>query len=251
MKRIATFILCCLAWLAHAQVGVLDRNERKFFVQDEKMGSLNSTIEVAANGDTVLVSEYEDINTNNQGRIKIFKKYKGTPFLRNGWYIGNLHYTGYKSTRGNMAFNLMNGVVYFAVDKKTPAIEAKPDAFDIEGIYLTKLDSTLRGAAHGYYQLIHNAQPRIYKKYFCEYRPKLQVQATGYDINGRDDYEGEFVKSAQYYILQNRRLTPINGTKKSRKVLEEAQPVLAKIAQEQKLNLREQKEVEKLLSYLK
>jgi hypothetical protein len=241
--------------IAQGQSGQIDkseeRRERRFFVPDQKIASQKSDIQIQENGDTVLVSYFEDINSANLGRVAVSKVYKGTPFLNNGWYIGNLHYKGYNSTRGTMAYNLHSGLLYFAITDKEPAIEAQPNAFDMQNMHFERLDKQYKNAGKAYYQPIKTKENlSIFKRYQCELRPKLQVQATGYDQIKLDAYEGEFIKSATYWWASGNKLILINGHKKNLNKLQKIAPTVAQILKQQTLKLNDQSGVEQLLRQL-
>lgn len=253
-KRISIIILFLIQHLyAIAQEVSGASRERRYFMPEDKIASTNSSIEIRANGDTVLISEYENVNNQNLGRVKLTKLYKGTPLLNNNWYLGTVMYKNAKPTRGTIAYNLLTSKVLFMVSAGQPAVEIKPDAFEINGCTFINLEDQFKKNAVGYFEKINEKEPFIFKKYSVYYVPTkvAQIQQSGYDVIGNNEFEGEYKKELLYFLGIDNHLLPIVSNKSLLRKAGVYKSKFQKILEEYNLELNKPADVEKFINQLR
>lgn len=227
---------------------ITEQKDKRYFIPEERLTSTNSTIEIRPNGDTVLISEFDDVNIQNAGRIKLQKLYKGTPFFKNNWYLGQVFYDNSKPTRGTLAYNVQTGKVLFMVDEKKSAIEIKPDGFQIQNHLFQKLSKNYKHHTTEYFEKLNTSKPTIYKKYTAYYLPtKSEIQKSGYDQATVSEFEGEFKKESFYYIDIDNTLVLINANRRFLKRLNNYRQAVENVIKTQNLDLTKPKHIELLV----
>lgn len=169
------------------------------------------------NGDTTFQAYYiaKDVVSNTHQEFT--KTYKGTPFFKNGWYKGRVKTQNEQGIEFLMAYNVQKNEVYVVEDIKKDAIVLKPESFTIAGHHFSKFNNA-------YYEVIYISKNPVLKEHVCVLTGKATTEKTGYEVSGGvGEYEGEFVKSAKYFILKedepiqlprNRNLLNLFGEKK-------------------------------------
>lgn len=207
----------------------------------------DSKIEVAKNGDTVLVSKYVMQNVNNYSRQYFEKTYKGTPFFKNAWQSGILYFADGSTINGTIAYNLVNELVYYSLGNLADASEAKPIGFTIGNITLKKLDPNYETRLSSYLETIF-MDPRValFRQYKCIYKPKITGDRLGYEASG-GDYEGNYEKSSSLYMGFQNQIIELKTTKGIFKQFGEYKTAMEQFAQTNNLNPKRQADTEKMV----
>jgi hypothetical protein len=200
MKTYLLFIFfLCLGFPSNSQ----DKSGYNYFVQDIKTPDNSTQIEINTKGDTVLVAYYKINNLISRSNQEFTKVYKGTPFFRNGWYKGVMRTDNGASLNFTMAYNIQKDEVYLVNDPTQEAKSIKPTEFEMEG-------HTFKQFKDRYYEFIYEGKSLIMKEYQCILQLNSSAQKTGYEPEGgASEYEGEFLKSAKYYLKNENKLKEI------------------------------------------
>lgn len=242
MKKL--FISICLIL---SLVKICFSQEKKpphnYNVQKVNTPASESNIEVAANGDTVLVSKYSyvDLSTNSS---QVFEKtYKGTPFFRNGWYAGTLYFEDGSTINGTLAYNLVNGVIYYSLGGTTDASEAKPIGFTLGENTFSKLNEKYNKAVAGYFELLFGG-PKLdlFRQYTCIYHGKITGEKTGYE-SGESNYEGSYDKASKLYLGYNNMVAELKTNNNIYKQFGEYRSAMEKFGKENKLNYKKESDI--------
>jgi len=175
--------------------GQITNNKYDYFLRKIQIaGSSDSKIVINKNnGDTTFQAYYNSRDVVNNTQHEFTKTYKGTPFFKNGWYKGKISTESGKEMEFLMAFNMQKNELYIVEDVKKDAIAIKPEAFTILEHHFSKF-------GNAYYEVVHISKNTLLKEYSCVLHSS-NTEKTGYDSSG--EYEGEFVKSSKYFILQD------------------------------------------------
>ncbi len=207
MKR--SVVILIVLWLA--TTGLMAQNDQTtYFIDRINVLSADSRIDVNAKGDTVLISEYMSRNVKNQSRQDLVKIYKGTPFFKNRWFMGEIRLKDGQVVKGNMAYNVVANVVYFSVSSQQEAVEIKPEEIILGGYRLTKQKDVFENARDFYYETIYNEKSVLFSQPVCRYVPKVSGPSTGYEATG-DNFEGYYEKSEKLYLGTGEELTLIRA----------------------------------------
>jgi hypothetical protein len=213
----------------------------------------DSRIEVASNGDTVLISKYSIQDVNSYSRQFVEKVYKGTPFHKNGWYPGTLYFEDTSDGKGTLAYNLINSIIYYSLGNKSESVEAKPIGFTINGQTFQKLDKKYLNANSGYFELIFGGKKvDLLRQYFCIYSAKITGERTGYEQEG-GNYEGEYIKMSKLFLGYDGNVVELKSNNNIYKQFGDYRNALEKFGKENKLNYKNEGDIIKLavqFSYL-
>lgn len=220
--------------------------QHTYAILNATSAAVDSRIEVATNGDTVLISKYVVQNTSNNTRQFFEKTYKGTPFFKNTWAQGDIYFADGSIVKGTLAYNLTNNIIYYSLGKISEAVEAKPEGFTIKDITFRKIDEKYENPISGYVETIFgSAKVDLFRQYNCIYHPKITGERTGYESNN-GDYEGEFHKSSKLYLGYNKNLLELKTNNGIYKQFGEYQKAIEKFGKENKLNPKKEEDVIKL-----
>jgi tetratricopeptide (TPR) repeat protein len=221
--------------------------QRVFVVDKLTSASTDSKIEVAPNGDTVLVSKFVYQDPKTYARQYTEKTYKGTPFFKNKWDKGVIYFKDGSTVEGMLAFNLVNNLVYYSVGDIKNAIEAKPEAFTACGITFMKLNKKYENQNSGYFETIFaNTKVDLFKQYACIYRPKITGDRLGYEPEG-GDYEGNFDKLSKFVMGYQNNLVELKTNNNIYKQFGDYRKAIELFAKEKKLNPRKESDVLKMV----
>lgn len=203
----------------------------------------DSRIEVAENGDTVLISKYSIQNSQNNSRLFSEKVYKGTPFFMNGWYPGVLYFDDGSVINGTLAFNLVNNLVYYSMGPNSDATESKPLAFTIREKTLAKLNSKYQNTMAGYFELIFGG-PKLdlFRQYYCNYHGKNTGEITGYESDA-SPYEGSYDKTSKLFMGWNNQVIELKTNNNIYKQFGEYRTAMEKFGKENKLNYKKEGDI--------
>ncbi len=212
-------------------------------VQKVNTPASESKIEVASNGDTVLVSKYSYVDVSTNSRQVSEKTYKGTPFFRNGWYAGTLYFEDGSTINGTLAYNLTNGVIYYSLGSSTEASEAKPIGFTLGENTFSKLNEKYNKAVSGYFELIFGG-PKLdlFRQYNCVYHGKNTGELTGYESGG-STYEGSYDKGSKLYLGWNNTVIELKTNNNIYKQFGEYRGAMEKFGKENKLNFKKENDM--------
>ncbi|MES2794582.1 MAG: hypothetical protein V4683_01385 [Bacteroidota bacterium] len=211
--------------------------------------ALDSRIEVASNGDTVLISKYSIQDVNTYSRQFVEKVYKGTPFFKNGWYPGLLYFEDNSDGNGTLAYNLINNIVYFSLGDKSEAVEAKPIGFTISGQTFQKLDKKYQNVNTGYFELIFgDKKVDLFRQYSCVYSAKITGERTGYEQEG-GNYEGEYIKMHKLFLGYNENVVELKSNSGIYKQFGDYRNAMEKFGKENKVNPKNEEGKIKLVVY--
>lgn len=209
--------------------------------------AIDSRIEVASNGDTVLVSKYEVQNNSNNTRQFFEKTYKGTPFFKNTWAPGDIYFADGSVVKGTMAYNLVNNVVYYSLGKISEAVEAKPVGFTIKDITFKKLDDTYENYLSGYFETVFgSSKVTLFKQYSCIYQPFITGDRTGYE-SSQNEYEGEYKKSDKLFLGYNKNIVELKTNNGIYRQFGEYSNAMEKFGKKNKLSPKKMDDVIKLV----
>jgi methionine-rich copper-binding protein CopC len=214
-----------------------------------QVGDALSTIEVMANGDTVLNTKVSTKNTITNN-IEITEKiYKGTPLYGNAWFsLSSIFLDGHQ-TKGNLAFDLVKNEVQFSPGDISKAIVIKPDSFIVNNVKFVKLKKKYAGAFNGFYQKIVDVNNlQIFKQYNANYRPAVMGQKTGYEM-ATNEYEGNFIKTTALFMALNENWTEVKPNKATFKNFGDQKEIVEKYAKEKDLNVKKESDLIEIVKY--
>lgn len=184
-------------------------DSKQYFVQNPKLSSSESRIEVRGNGDTVLVSIYKNSNLGQNSLTQLEFVYKGTPYFQNGWYQAKVKMTeNSKISNGLVAYDLVKNKVYFSIDSEKQAIEIDPYEFELNGHKFKKFSNQFVAAGNFYYEKLVEGETELFRQYSCNYSPTVSGDRTGYESSG-NEFEGNFEKKETYFINYNEKMQKV------------------------------------------
>lgn len=225
-----------------------DNKQISYFMDKVNVVSSDSRIEVDSRGDTVLVSEFLSRNVKNQSRQDFIKIYKGTPFFKNKWFMGQMRMKNGEMVKGTMALNLVGNVVYFSVGSTAESVEVKPDEIILGGVRLLKQKDVFDNAFDYYYETVYNEKSVILSQPICKYTPKVTGPNTGYEASG-DNFEGYFEKSEKLYFGTGDMLTLIRTNSRFYDLFGEHKKTIQEYVSGNKLSLKSKADVVKIVRY--
>ncbi len=243
MKALTTILLVTVSFYATAQVGIADRGQRTFNLNEQKIHSNSDVIKVNSKGDTVLVSSFQSNNLNQQVRTEIEKINLGTPFFKNGWYKGNLTFQGSEPVTGTMAYNLVDGKPYFSISPNTPAVATNPKTFEIEGTRFYNFGNEYLNASDSYYEVVNDGEPVLLKEHLARYVKHSVDQQNGYDVSRPEEYAGEFQKFNKYYFVIQKNMVLVKNNRAFFKDLGPYASKAKEISSAKKLDLRKESDI--------
>jgi hypothetical protein len=182
-------------------------------------------------------SELYDYRTNGQQNSHRTIAIKGSPFLFKNWQQGSIPYRNKRSLALPINYNILEDhvVVSFVDGEK----QVYPESFVINDLTFVRVKSQ-------YYQVLYAGTTKLLRRYTARLDP---VERNGYNENVQYDYE--YTKGDDL-ILQNAdgSLIPVKLNERSLLSKLSDQPEARNIVQEQKLNLRSEKDVIALLAKL-
>jgi hypothetical protein len=203
-----TFLLILFSLCWGLSSNSQEKNVYNYFVQVIKTPDSNTKIEINKKGDTVLVAYYNTQDLINRTNQEFVKVYKGTPFFKNGWYKGALLTDNGASLNFTMAYNVQKDEVYMVNNPTESAVSIKPIGFSMEG-------HTFRQFKDRYYESIYEGKSLILKEHQCLLQLNRPIQKTGYESEGgENEYEGEFIKSVKYYLINEGKFKEIPLSKR-------------------------------------
>lgn len=202
-----TLIILLFTLLAASSKG--QNNSYSYFMRQMKIpGSSDTKIVVNQKGDTTLLAHYTARDAINNTYQTFTKNYKGTPYFKNGWFNGTISIENSRTMSFLMAYNVEKSVVYVVEDPEGEATTIKPQTFTIDGHTFKQLNNL-------YIETIYANKSSILKEYSCALISNKTEQKTGLEPEGSEnEYEGEFVKSVKYYLLDGQKLKLIPKGKK-------------------------------------
>ncbi|AWV98857.1 hypothetical protein [Arcticibacterium luteifluviistationis] len=225
-------------------------NPAAYFVDKVSAMSTGSRIDVNAEGDTILVSEYDTRNIKQNSNQSYERYYLGTPYLNNGWFKGKVVLEGSEPVEGLMAYNLVRNSVYYSKNQNTTAIELKPTEFTINGHSFSKFKNEIDGAGDFYYETLSLDAPMLLKMYDCKYSSSKSDVDNGYGSAKANKYEGKYEKKEKFYMVIENRMVLVTKKKSFLRSLGTySQSAMAKVKKD-KLNIKKQEDVISLSKYL-
>ena len=174
----------------------------------------NSKIDVSANGDTVMILDFNSgINPSTQSRNVMIKTFLGTPYFKHKWANGKIQLPGEKEEEAFMAYNVEKDLVYVSFPHIEEAATITPSRFDLHGSQFRKFDNSYENAGRGFYEVLDEGEFTLLKKYKCVVRTGKIESNNGYEASGAGGYDGEFYQYYDYYILYEDRINIIKGQK--------------------------------------
>ncbi|MFT6880469.1 MAG: hypothetical protein ACI8UX_001800 [Psychromonas sp.] len=221
-----------------------------YFIDKVSDESTSSRIDINAQGDTILVSEYETKNV-RQNSIQSYERYYlGTPYFKNGWFNGEIVLEGSEPVVGLMAYNLVRESVYYSKSQSTGVIELKPTEFIINGHSFSKFKDEISGAGDDYYETLSFEVPMLLKVYDCKYSTSKSDVDYAYGSTKANKYEGKFEKKDKFYMVIDNRMVLVTKKKSFlRRLGDYSQAATAKVKKD-RLNMRRQEDVISLSKYL-
>lgn len=226
-----SFIFALL--LTKVAFGQITNNKYDYFLRKLQIqGSSDSKIVVNKNtGDTTFQAYYNSRDVVNNTHQDFIKTYKGTPFFKNGWYKGKISTESGKDMPFLMAFNLQKNELYIVENINKDAIAIKPEAFTIMGHHFSKFENA-------YYEVIHISKNTLLKEHSCVLHSS-NTEKTGYEASGGvGEYEGEFVKSAKYFILKDDSVIQLPKNKHFFNLFGEKKPLVEQYVKTNNINLK-------------
>lgn len=221
------------------------QNNRYQLKSTFQTGDVVSNIEIANNGDTIMVSKIALKNTITSNIEIDEKTYKGTPLLFNSWFSAGSTFLGKTLTKGNIAYNLVNKDVQISTDGLNLANSLKPDSFIVNNIKFVKV----KVGNLGYCVLINsNINGSLYRQFSCRYLPKVQGQKTGYELSN-DIYEGTYQKFNTLFLVKNNEALELKLSKSVFKVFDDKKDILEKYAKDNDLNPKKEVDLIKIISH--
>jgi hypothetical protein len=242
MRNLIFIILFAAFFESKAQ----QSRERVLFMDKVSIPSSDSKIDVNANGDTILVSDFKFTNVKLQSNNDFTKVYKGTPFYNNGWFPGTVILEGGKESKGTMAFNLLTNSLFFSLGPDRNAIEVKPSEFTINGKKFRKFRNAYVAAGDIYYEQLVNGEIEIFKQYYCKLAGTTNGEKNGYE-QSQNGYEGEFEKENHYFTIYHNKMARIGN---KFKVFGEYAQTAKLYATKENLKLNKEKDLIKIANYL-
>lgn len=246
MKNVARSIIIIVLSIAP----IASSMAQKFFTVDQKIKSSDSRIEKNKDGQTILISEFSGQYANSANRIRAERKYLGTPFFEDQWFMGSMYVTENNKVSGVMAYNLVTKIVYYAANEADEATEVKPNKFSLGEIIFQKLKDVYNGAGDDYYEILSDGEPKLLKEHIGHYSPTYNGVRGTYGSSQQDQYEGTFEKRANYYIVIQKQLLLINNKKGFFKSLGPYAEKAIDFVDQENLNLRNEEDILKLISRL-
>ncbi|MFT5884710.1 MAG: hypothetical protein ACI9IP_001167 [Arcticibacterium sp.] len=221
-----------------------------YFIDKFSNESTGSRIDVNAQGDTILVSEYDTRNV-KQNSIQSYERYYlGTPYFKNGWFNGKTVLEGGEPVIGLMAYNLVRGSVYYSKNQSTAALELKATEFIINGHSFSKFKDEISGAGDDYYETLLAETPMLLKVYDCKYSTSKSDVDYAYGSAKANKYEGEFEKKDKFYMVIDNRMVLVTKKKSFLRGLGAySQAATAKVKKDG-LNMKKQGDVISLSKHL-
>jgi tetratricopeptide (TPR) repeat protein len=248
MKTISCILTILLVFL---QIGFSQETTRhhSYNVLKSNTPALESKIEVATNGDTVLISKYVYQNPSNYSRQYFEKTYKGTPFFKNKWAPGTIYFEDGSVVNGTLAYNLTNNLVYYSLGNISDAMEAKPIGFTIDDNTFSKLNEKYENAYSGYFQMIFGGvKVDLFRQYSCIYRAQITGDRTGYEKEG-GIYEGTYDKLSKLFLGWNNNIFELKSNNGIYKQFGDYKAAMEKFGKENKVNLKKEEDIIKLAVY--
>ncbi|KPM47455.1 hypothetical protein [Jiulongibacter sediminis] len=240
------YFLCLLCFFL-PEFSAFAQKAANHYIQDRvNLPSNNFKIDTNAYGDTISIADFVNLNTNQLDRKNISKKYLGTPLFFNGWHKGTLFFKNSAPVSGTLAYNLLNDKVYFSQGPVQPALEIKPNAFEINGHLFERFDDQFKKAGKYYYQRLVINEKTYYKR-SVKYLITDFKHPEIIDTSEAESYQGSFISQNKYYLVNNERFRQIDPGLKAfgpftKKVMD--------IIRENKLDLRKESDLLTLLKYL-
>jgi|GEM_PF-1178018 len=244
MKKPVILILLCVSY------GKLtaQNDPTTYFIDRMSVSSSNSRIDVNATGDTVLISEFDSKNIKNQSHQDFTKIYKGTPYFKNKWFIGQMRLKDGEVIKGNMAFNLVSNVVHFTPFYTAEATELRPEEIILGGHVLRKQKDFFSNAMDYYYEIVYHEKSLILSRPVCRYQPKSQAQTTGYEPTG-DNFEGYFEKTEQLFFGSDDKLILIKSNARFYDIFGLHKKAIQSYVVDNKLNIKSKPDILKIFRY--
>ncbi len=250
-KALNLMLLLSLPTILLAQVGIADRGERNYLnMNEQKIHSAIDEITVNAKGDTVLVSRFDQNNVRLQVNNSLYRTYLGTPFFQNGWYSGTLTYQGSDPVKGTLAYNLVNGQVYYSHNPQAEAIVAHPKEFELKGVKFVNFEGEYNLAGKEYYQILYDGEPRLIKEYKGRMLKNNTENSDGYSFQKPEDYAGVFQKFNKYYFVVQKQLVLVSSKGKFLSGLGPYAQAAKAFVHTEKLDLKKESDIIKLAQHL-
>ncbi|WP_341227366.1 hypothetical protein [uncultured Arcticibacterium sp.] len=238
MMRTFLFLsLLSISFLSFSQDNVA------YFLDKISTASSGSRIDVNADGDTILVSEYNAKNVRLNTTQAFEKKYLGTPYFKNGWFKEKVLLEGGEPVEGLIAFNLEQNTLYYSKNKSTPSVELKPLEFRINGHNFSRYEDEIKGAGDYYYETLSYSEPMLLKLYDCKFIPSSSGVSTGYGSSNSSIYEGEFEKRERFYLVVDNKMVLVSHKKSFLKNLGKYSETASSIVKKDKLNMKKQGDI--------
>lgn len=245
-------ILCISTFiLVFVQIGFSQEVSRQhsYNVLKSNTPALESKIEVASNGDTILISKYVYQNPSNFSRQYFEKTYKGTPFFKNKWAPGTIYFEDGSVVNGTLAYNLVSNLVYYSLGNISDAMEAKPLAFTIDENTFSKLNEKYQNLQTGYFQMIFGGvKVDLFRQYSCIYRAQITGDRTGYEKEA-GIYEGAYDKMSKLFLGWNNSIIELKSNTGIYKQFGDYKIAMEKFGKENKVNLKKDEDIIKLVVY--
>ncbi|SOE23059.1 hypothetical protein SAMN06298216_3450 [Spirosomataceae bacterium TFI 002] len=214
MKFITIFLLSFIGLNSFGQ-----NTTTGYFLNEVGMSAEGSTIEVNANGDTILVSNYNGNNLALNTPSTLVKKYMGTPYYGNKWYLGTVTMEGSDPSPGLVGFNVVKGVIYYSPDKNTQAIELSPPKFALDGLIFQQMNKEIQGAKKYYYNVLVEGEPMLIKQHTGKYSSTKDGVDVAYGTSSSNEFEGKFEKYEDYYFVIQKTLVLVKPKKSFAKAM--------------------------------
>jgi hypothetical protein len=236
-------ICCCIFGISQPLFGQRD-GEYSYFTRSQRVEGGNDTkIEVNKKGDTTLVAYYASNDAITNSHREFIKTYKGTPFFMNGWYKGNVRANGLKDSEFLMAFNVEKRVLHIVTDASKDAISIKPDEFTIKGHTFNRFENR-------FFETIYDKKSIVLKENLCVMSPTNVFEKSSYDIdNAGGGFEGEFVKSYNYFWLKDNELRLITKGKKIANLFDSNKSLVQEFILKNKINPKTEAGILEIFKY--
>ncbi|MCU0338666.1 MAG: hypothetical protein MUE30_02185 [Spirosomaceae bacterium] len=220
----------CFWWLGGLWALAQDPSSREYFLREVKVPNYDAKIEVNQWGDTVFVNYYKSQDPLNKTYNEFTKTFKGTPFFKNGWYKGQVISEDGFPTSFQMAFNLQKNELYLISSLAREVVTMRPKTFVIEG-------HIFRQEQNRFFENVYLGKTTLLKEYSCRLELFQSYQKTSYDAQSNaQGYEGEFVKTAKYYVKEGEKLKEVVTRKKLSKHFGEKQKAVELFIKTNNLN---------------
>ncbi|MPR32965.1 hypothetical protein [Salmonirosea aquatica] len=182
-------------------------------------------------------AELYDYRLNGQQNSYRTVAIKGSPFLFNKWQQGSIPYRNNRSLALLINYNVMED--YAVVSLADGEKQIYPESFMINDLTFVRVKSQ-------YYQALYDGKTKLLRRYTARLDP---VERNGYNENVQYDYE--YTKGDDLFLQSlDGSLVPIKLNERSLLAKLSDQRGARNIVQEQKLNLRSEKDVIALLTKL-